>query len=543
MERRVFSAVRAIDLPRLHKNTSCNFTTMESPEAAANGHHLSDDAGTEAQSLAAGSASGSDPSETTVTLQTSEGRLENSHPENDGIAKQENQNVFRLRLLVITVLLLSTIGVAVGVFLYVSRSEQQSFEQSFRDDSDKILDSVGIALDLSLGSVDAFLVSLVSYARDTNASWPFVTYPDYAVKVAKLRSLSKAVQVTQYHIVSGEQREEWEAYSVAHDGWVENGIKTQISDESYEGRIVTDYWTSDNIFIVADPNADPYTAEGPFLPKWQQSPVIPVVPPYNWDAMILPSLTQALPIAQRAEITITSTYNIRDPNDPYDRTDLNNDFIKDYVSDAEDYTEPFSDIIFPILDYAADYVTIPKNANPDELGNFVGVLTMTFYWRDLIKDILPADSVGIIVVFENNCGETFTYQINGPKTLYLGEGDLHEKKYDQYLSTSSSLKGLNAARQNRTYTGLSLSDEGCTYTIHLYPSTAMEENNTTSDPITFTLVAVAIFAFTSTVFVCYDYHGTIRRCSYPNGGSIRILTFFSYQIIVVDIIVVALFHS
>jgi hypothetical protein len=423
------------------------------------------------------------------------------------IAQEEDKNVFRLRLLVITVLLAFTIGVAVTVYLYIKDAEQSTFEHQFEGDSDKVLGAIGSALDLTLGSVDAFLIAMVSYARDTNATWPMVTLPDYAVRVAKLRSLNKAVLVTQYHYVASEERTEWENYTLANDAWVQEGIDVQKTDETFHGKIVEEFSVRGEIHETWTP----YDATGPYLPKWQQSPVIPIYNPYNWDGMAFSSLANSLDVVQgERKIAIGDITNLPYPkkNDPESekRMDENNAFIKDYVGDDEDETEPFSDIYFPILDNVADFVTVPK-ASSSDLGKFVGVFAMTFFWRDLIQDILPTDSNGIVVVLENSCGQTFTYQVNGPKTVYLGKGNLHETKYD-YLGKASSLTELDAfSIRDRRYTGLSLSDKGCAYTLYVYPSTELEDSHTTNDPIIFTIVAVLIFAFTSMVFIFYDYMG------------------------------------
>ncbi len=144
--------------------------------------------------------------------------------------------------------------------------------------------------------------------------------------------------------------------------------------------------------------------------------------------MTFPGLANSMDVVMGdRKIAISDVSNIPYPNDAESERQAsgNNDFIKDYAGEGEDETEPFSDVYFPILEYAADFVTIPKNESAHDLGRFVGVFAMTFYWRDLIKEILPTDSDGIIVVFENACGQTFTYQINGPETVYLGRGDFN----------------------------------------------------------------------------------------------------------------------
>ena len=49
-------------------------------------------------------------------------------------------------------------------------------------------------------------------------------------------------------------------------------------------------------------------------------------------------------------------------------------------------------------------------------------------WRNL----LPQGVEGIFAVLHNSCGQAFTYKIDGPDALYLGEGDKHETAYDYY---------------------------------------------------------------------------------------------------------------
>jgi hypothetical protein len=41
----------------------------------------------------------------------------------------------------------------------------------------------------------------------------------------------------------------------------------------------------------------------------------------------------------------------------------------------------------------------------------VAVLSSSFYWRDVLKDVLPEQSKGLVVVIENSCSASFTYQV------------------------------------------------------------------------------------------------------------------------------------
>jgi hypothetical protein len=370
------------------------------------------------EGAAASVSAGSDYGGTSVATsndatQNNKNKSANKPEEQDIIAKEEDTAVFRLKLLVLAVLVVSTVGIAMVVYLYTSDAEEDDFEAQFIGDSSKIFESIGSTLELTLGAVDSFLVGLVSFARFTNATWPYVTLPDYAVRVAKVRSLSKAVLVTQYHFVTDGQRTTWENYSVANDYWVDESIEVQKNDETYEGKIVTDYWTRGDIHV----DGDPYTSPGPYLPKWQQAPVVPIYAPYNWDAMAYSSLANALPfLVDEQRVVMSQVTNLLDLADPesINQVEANNDFIKDFIGEDQDKSEPFSDIYYPILDTAADSVKIPDKSGAST-SNVVGIFATTFFWGDLLKDILPPGSNGAVVVVGNDCNQTFSYKINGAR--------------------------------------------------------------------------------------------------------------------------------
>jgi hypothetical protein len=79
----------------------------------------------------------------------------------------------------------------------------------------------------------------------------------------------------------------------------------------------------------------------------------------------------------------------------------------------------------PILD------TVETMQLPDRAGHQMhGIVSVSFYWRDWLTNILPEGSNGILAVFENECSPSFTFQINGQTVEYLGRGDLHDAHYD-----------------------------------------------------------------------------------------------------------------
>jgi len=105
------------------------------------------------------------------------------------------------------------------------------------------------------------------------------------------------------------------------------------------------------------------------------------------------------------------------------------DWIQDYIGPDDDPLEPVSDIYYPILEDAIDAVVwLPtvvsysssaesEEEKPEDSSSdhdpfpVLGLLGLSIFWRDLITDILPRGTEGILMVFENPCNPTFTYEI------------------------------------------------------------------------------------------------------------------------------------
>jgi hypothetical protein len=121
--------------------------------------------------------------------------LEPTKHESDNvqIANAENNLVFWIRMIILAALVASTVSVACVVYFYTSDSEEEAFEKQFTSDSLKVFEAIGTSLDLTLGAADAFIVKVVSHARFSNSTWPFVTIPDFAVQAAKLLGSSAPV--------------------------------------------------------------------------------------------------------------------------------------------------------------------------------------------------------------------------------------------------------------------------------------------------------------------------------------------------------------
>ena len=256
------------------------------------------------------------------------------------------------------------------------------------------------------------------------------------------------------------------------------------------------------------------------------------------------------------KVVVSESYNLWNMSDPDQARQAKEteeglqDFVGAGQSSAEPAVElyvPVVDIVDPTTDYFGTTFAAPTPTSNSSTVNstsvkdikVVAVLAVSIFWYHLIQDILPANNDGVIVVFENTCGQRFTYMINGPYSVYLGIGDLHDPQYDDMV-VSATLKDLSEFTYNdRKYTGPDLSNDFCPYSVNIYPSTNLASEYLTSNPRIFTLIfdLNILFYIISVCFICMCGGTTatngIKTCD----------AFFSTSIIIVSIGCFATFVS
>jgi hypothetical protein len=134
---------------------------------------------------------------------------------------------------------------------------------------------------------------------------------------------------------------------------------------------------------------------------------------------------------------------------------------------------------YPILN-SYDVIDVKENNTYNRIYpedyEVEAVIVAEFYWHDLMKDILPENSKGMILVTENTCvpDVPFTYQIDGPNVTWIGVGDHHNPKYNQ-ISLSNDLFNLTMYQGESEYTGVPVDQDDCVYHFFIYPSDEMKQ--------------------------------------------------------------------
>lgn len=143
-------------------------------------------------------------------------------------------------------------------------------------------------------------------------------------------------------------------------------------------------------------------------------------------------------------------------------------------------------------------------ASPSQVMGYVGV---TIPWETYFNNLLPEKLPGIDVVLDDSCGKVYTFRLDGWNVTVLGEGDLHNKKFNdmERRSTIGHEPGTDIEETNFYVF------DNCVYQMRIYPTQAMEDQYTTDQPIIYAVAVGIIFVFTAFVFLIYDWAVQLRQ--------------------------------
>lgn len=166
---------------------------------------------------------------------------------------------------------------------------------------------------------------------------------------------------------------------------------------------------------------------------------------------------------------------------------------QDFHTFADDAVSFF---VYPVMD----------SFGPD--ASVGGVLAANMYWRLVFSDSLPSTTGSFVVVLENSFDQTLSYLISGTEAHFLGNGDMHDPKYDNFM-TFVDLNSEHARRfsnpTRRSYTEVPLNMDFGRYTLRVYPTAETEEAFQTNNPWLYTFIVVAVALITSIFFAAFVF--------------------------------------
>eukprot|EP00980_Cylindrotheca_fusiformis_P004405 scaffold934_cov132-Cylindrotheca_fusiformis.AAC.1 len=409
--------------------------------------------------------------------------LEYSAP---AVANREEKAVTRAKFLFFFVLLLAVCGTATATFLLMEDQERNDFEAAFAGLGSEVSTVARQKVDQIFSAMDTFSVFISSEVEvDSNERWPFVTVRHYSLKAEKVGEMVGLENPAFVFcpIVNEEDRAEWGSFvSKSAPVWYQESLDNEGYTEWFNHTVedlmnktlpyIYTYALDENFGLAGTVEVD---RPGPLLVNSHmypiQSALLVGTMLTGFDAELFPEIVAQLKITRstlRHSISFTQLV----------------DGLGGVIVDSQ--------IMQPII----------------EAGELVGVILLKLPWVEFFQNLHVDGLFDTIAVLRSSCNIGFgaslaenqlSYMIDSSQAVFLGQLDAHNPKYDN-LVVSRVLVDIDLGTAE-------LPEGVCVpkLTLDLYPTEELEASYQTSKPKLYAVVVVAIFAFTSLVFLLYDY--------------------------------------
>ena len=407
----------------------------------------------------------------------------------DKLIRNEERAVVKTRIIVAVVLVICAASVSAVVYLFASTSEQSNFMLSFNGHAAAITSTVQWEIQYNFALMQQVSAAMTSSALMMNSSFPYMTHPSFEVSAGYADGMGGIMSVAWAPRVMQEERSEWESYSVANQGWIQeserlrevhqghrDAVHGTFQDHEHDRRLIEDIteitdeiWHWENGTKVLDPVNNEY------YPIWQTSP--PDATPINSNILADPGTKLLFENMQQLNASVLTGYT-----QIYD--------LWDWMFDPEEKvqkSDPHMYLMEPV--YAA------YEESPERVGVLIGLTS----WANMFSGLLAEGENGVICVVRDTCGMNFSYVLNGKEATFMGVGDLHNTNWD----------GYEHEVQLELYEDVP--DSICLHDLIIYPSDEFYAIFQTNQAWISTGIVIAAFCMMSLVFILYDYRVTKRQ--------------------------------
>jgi hypothetical protein len=391
------------------------------------------------------------------------------------LVRKETRAVSYLRYFILSLLLVSAIGISVGFYSITSDAEEglgscpavdsqelELFIHGFEKNMKQVLsDQLRKAFTLSASFSSHVLESGVAQGGFP-MQWPYVTIPHFDPRSLAALSSNGVVQVVLAPMVRGTDRDPFETYALLQ----------QQRDCTFEGCQVVR-----NIYNADGTKVEP----GDFTsPIWQMSPNDVTNP---GDLLLNqfsdPVWALALTLMQEEGAAVWSGF--------------------DYDSVFSDGNIPEMSLFYPIYE---DF----------KQERMVGSVSMRMDLQGFMKSVCPFSTARDIAIVLQVCDDAISFNQNGEKLTYLGIVDTENLEQIRALGESAILEFPSLYTYGQFDSGINTTS--CGMSVVLAPSEALESllpdagvfsGDTSSRPAILTaLVAMTFFVLILT-FLIYDW--------------------------------------
>jgi hypothetical protein len=464
------------------------------------------------------------------------------------LTPRETRIVSYLRVSIVVILVLAAFAISGITYNTSVSSEMNEFKAAYRETCSRIEKDTRAAIRQVAGAVDAFASDAGTFARVTNQSWPFVTLPEFDARALQTSHLAAfaLLSISVAPLVTNEsQKERYEQYVQQHY----HGAVAQppnpplrsypllhfISEEVQLGQLDA----TERILLEEEKIPDhiyngttgmPVTGSGPFAPLWQTAILEDVhgkshngnrsglAAILNLDLLTLPRFKSAIQwTLDHAAGAMGQMINL--PHEKFAQNEGESPLYFGQPTQRESASSgPITPLFYPVFD----------SFNQDK--RVVAIVPALLSWRSFLHASLLAPSKVeqpnmLVAVISTDAGQIVSFDVNrsgGDKSIvFLGNGDMHDTSVDSLscqstllLETESDLLesslvsptyfGLHAGKPDATQSSAQSKRHFRTYTMTVYPKSAMRKQYATARPGSCTLLVLLVFAVAIGLFVAYD---------------------------------------
>ncbi|CAB9501130.1 Receptor-type guanylate cyclase gcy [Seminavis robusta] len=398
------------------------------------------------------------------------------------------------------VVTLGMIGVTAAVVLsitmsFLSKEEENEFHNAFQQQANVIAEATSFHAKTVVGSLESMSDTITSYSGSSASSrWPFVTVPDFDRRGQRARVDAFIEMIAFSPLVTYEDRDRWSIFTAYDSDWI--GANVTVPQDIY--RLHEDSGLpvqEDNILMI---------------PIWQTSPKPHNSSLINFNLLsnslyyfLFNAMTESKHTALSAVYRHQYMYNRLFAPGQHDKSHKTIHEAHSYDTsatlDSSSSDSSADDVMIDSLsaaDFPHSVLMAPvydsfNTSNQSLAGVIHGILP----WDKYLTELLPPGERGIHCILKNSCGQAFSFQINGPQANFLGEGDLHNPKYDnlvQEVDFGSTFLG----KETRTY-------RQCFYTLAVYPTEEFEAKFHSEDKQKFMAILAAVFSALAIFFFIF----------------------------------------
>lgn len=415
-------------------------------------------------------------------------------------AKKEDCAVWYLRILCFLSFGVFAIAMIFLVFVKLSKREQQDFDHGFDVSAAKLISTIDRVAKARFGQITHFANDITSHAEFTkkksNITWPMVTLPNFEFRARETARLSDVISIYMFTRVSGEQKDDFLAYTQEEKGWIDQSIAyntgVEIEDLNFTFPLGEDLITRIGAGQYAPFDFENASAPGYF--GWQSYPM-------RKGATLLRNIpegagegTAVAHVIATHQPAFNKSFHFMDlsPNTTNRRREAFQEYLQLYEG-LEYEEDPALNAYYPVYDKILG-----------DNREVVAVLLVGIYWRSYFVNIFAPGNPAIQIVLENSHNQSYTYVVEGSSASFVGVGDLH----DETFSNKKMSYDITSLPENAVGSD---SAPFCTYTIHVYPTKQVEQFYKTRAPLTFALSMASVFFLTSIFFLLYDLCVGLRQ--------------------------------